>query len=344
MAGVEQEQTRSEKPSEPWVIGVDLGGTKIAVGAVNRQGQVLARTVLPTPVSDGPQSVLAAIAEGMRQIAAGQSTPPAAVGLASPGPMDNKTGVAVAAANVGWYDFPVSGPLQSRFGWPIYLENDANAAALGEWAFGAGRGVENLIYVTISTGIGMGAVLHGRLYQGSHFTAGEAGHMVLVPDGPLCTCGERGCWEALASGTAITREAREAVARHPESLLAALAGGDPLRVSVAQVGEAVRRGDPVAQEVWERAVHYLEIGFTNLANLFDPDLFVVGGGVTNLSDLFLGRVEGYINAHANPGMRGRLKMVRAGLSSDSGVLGAAAVAWQGLPSESWVEQARQEAV
>lgn len=346
--------------AEPWVIAVDVGGTKIATGAVDRGGHVLARTVVPTMAAAGPEAIRDRIADsiaavikemrsgdctGGRSVAGGHEwrENPEAVGMAIPGPMDTERGVALAASNLGWYEFPVGPVLSSRFGSPVYLENDANAAALGEWLFGAGQGVSNLLYITISTGIGSGLVFGGRLHRGRHFNAGEVGHMILLADGPFCTCGQRGCWEALASGTAIARDARQLAAAYPESELFRLCGGDVSKIDVPLVGQAVRAGDPLAREILDQAVKYLGIGFGNLINVLDPDLVVVGGGVSNLDDLLFPRLAEYVERHTQRRVKEPVQIVRAQLGQDSGLLGAAAVAWQELTQGVAREAAAAEA-
>ncbi|HHV55534.1 MAG TPA: ROK family protein [Firmicutes bacterium] len=362
--------------AEPWVVAVDVGGTKIATGVVTRSGELLSRVVVPTRAAEGPEAIRERIAESIAEaiegatatteaVAAagegqnGQATGmarghgqgdgrsslagqdgrghgrrwqprPAAIGLAAPGPMDTERGVALAASNLGWYDLPVGPVLEERFGCPVYLENDANAAALGEWLFGAGRGAVNLIYVTISTGIGSGLVIGGRLYRGKHFNAGEVGHMVLLADGPLCTCGQRGCWEALASGTAIARDARQIATAFPEGELYRRCGGDVTKIDVPLVAEVARAGDKLAREVLDQAIRYLGIGFSNLINMFDPDVVVVGGGVSNLGEALFGPLGEYVARHTERRVKEPARIVRAALGENSGILGAAAVAWQEL--------------
>ncbi|MBE3577153.1 MAG: ROK family protein [Limnochordales bacterium] len=345
--------------AEPWVIAVDVGGTKIATGAVDREGRVLARTVVPTMAAAGPEAIRSRIAESIATVieemhaahTGGRTSAgtrewrenPEAIGMAIPGPMDTERGVALAASNLGWYEFPVGPVLASRFGCPVFLENDANAAALGEWLFGAGRGVNNLLYVTISTGIGSGLVVGGRLHRGRHFNAGEVGHMVLLADGPFCTCGQRGCWEALASGTAIARDARQLALAYPESELFRLCGGDVSKIDVPLVGQAARSGDPGAREILDQAVKYLGIGFSNLINILDPDLVVVGGGVSNLDDLLFPRLTEHVRRYTQRRVKEPVAIVRAQLRQDSGLLGAAAVAWQELAQGVTREVAAAEA-
>ena len=327
-----------------WVAGVDLGGTKIAVGLVevpkvmgSRAGWRLAtRVERPTPGREGPAAVLNAMAEAVKRACADAGVPVpvlAGVGVGAPGPLDAARGVVVQAPNLGWREVDVVGSLRARLGVPVFLENDANAAALGEWWAGAGRGTRHFIYVTVSTGIGGGIVIDGQLYVGAHGAAGEVGHMVIVADGgPLCACGQRGCLEALASGTAIARRAREALAASPHEggILRELADGDPARVDARLVAEAARRGDALARRVLEETWRYLGAGLVNLMNLFDPELIALGGGVSRMGELMLEPLRRYVREHAVPGPAAGTRLVPAALGADAGIVGAAAVALRRL--------------
>lgn len=319
-----------------WVAGIDLGGTKLAAGVVDEQGRLVARLERPTPVAQGPGAVLQAMAEAVEELARQAGLAPselAAVGVGAPGPLDAARGVVVRAPNLGWQDVDVAGPLSRRLGVPVFLENDANAAAVGEWHAGAGQGSRQFIYITVSTGIGGGIVLDGRLYTGAHGAAGEVGHMVVMPDdGPLCGCGQRGCLEALASGTAIARRARQRLQAQSnrESLLWELADGELERVDARLVGEAARRGDRLACEVLDETWRYLGAGLVTLANLFDPEVIALGGGVSRLGEMMLRPLQEHLRRHAVAGPATGTRLVLAKLGPDAGVVGAAWVARQRL--------------
>ena len=335
-----------------WVAGVDLGGTKIAAGLLRwtpgRQGvggpalpaeplALVARTRRPTPAREGPAAVLAAMAEAVRELCAQAGVEPsalAAAGVGAPGPLDAARGVVVRAPNLGWHEVDVVGPLRAALGCPVFLENDANAAALGEWWAGAGRGARHFVYVTVSTGIGGGIVLDGRLYTGAHGAAGEVGHMVVAPgQGPVCGCGQRGCLEALASGTAIARRAQEALRAAPAGqgqMLLELAGQRPDGVDARVVAEAARRGDALARQVLEETWRYLGAGLVTLVNLLDPEVVALGGGVARMGELMLQPLRRHLQEHAVPGPARGTRLVAAELGDDAGVLGAAAVALQRL--------------
>lgn len=227
----------------------------------------------------------------------------------------------------GWDRVPLRQLIEDSLGIPTTLENDANAAVLGEHRFGAGRGVAHMIYVTVSTGIGGGLILDGRLYHGATGMAGEIGHTTVLPYGPLCGCGNRGCLEALASGSAIARRARERVAHGVPTRIADLAGNDPELITAKLVAEAASEGDAEARGILAEAMNYLGIGMANLVNLLNPELIVIGGGLTHIGERLFGPVRRAIDQHAFPAQAQAVHVVRAGLGDDVGVLGAAAVAW-----------------
>ncbi|HEY8498405.1 MAG TPA: ROK family protein [Limnochordales bacterium] len=326
------------------VAGIDLGGTKIATGLVDEAGRVLERLVTATRPEEGPAAVLARMAESLEAVCRRRGLAPSAleaVAVACPGPLDPARGVVVEAPNLRWREVDVVTPIREAAGVPVYLENDANAAALGEWWAGAGQGTRHLVYVTVSTGIGGGIVIDGRIYGGAHWAAGEIGHTVaVVEDGPLCGCGRRGCLEAVASGTAIARRAVEALQaagwregalpppdeRRPGAALMRLAEGRLAAVDARLVGEAARAGDPLAREVLDRTWLYLGAGLVNLMNLLDPDVIVIGGGVSRLGEMMMEPLRRYVRARAVPGPAEGTRLVLARLGSDAGIVGAAAVA------------------
>ncbi|MDR7401919.1 MAG: ROK family glucokinase [Armatimonadota bacterium] len=313
-----------------YVIGVDLGGTKILTALVEPSGDVRARRRVATPQA-GPEAVVEAIAATVEGVLADASLPRAdclGVGVGAPGPLDPQTGVVYEPANLpGWRDVPLAALLAARLGLPCHVENDANAAAVGEWWVGAGRGVADLVYITVSTGIGGGIILGHRLVQGCSGTAGEIGHTVVDLDGPVCGCGRRGHLEALASGRAIARMAAEAVAAGRPTSLAAL-GADPARLSAEVVAREAGRGDAVAREIFERAGFYVGVGVANLLNLLNPRRVVIGGGVSKAGALLLDPVRRTARQLAFERPARDAEIVPAALGDDAGVVGAAAVVLQ----------------
>jgi glucokinase len=317
-------------PADALVIGIDLGGTKITTGLVECSGRLLARDYRETLAVHGPEAVIARMLDAVHTVLAQAGMGKeqvAALGVGSPGPLDIGAGVVVSPPNLpGWERVPLRQRLQDALGIPTFLENDANAAALGEYRFGAGQGCQHMVYVTASTGIGGGLILNGALYHGASDLAGEIGHMTILAGGPLCGCGNRGCLEALASGTAIARRARESVARGVPTRIADLAEGQPERISARLVAQAAAEGDAEAQAILAEAMNYLGIGMANLANLFNPQRIVIGGGLTNLGEALFEPVRRAIVRHAFRSAAEAVRVIPAGLGENVGVLGAAAVA------------------
>ncbi len=311
-------------------IGIDLGGTKISTALVDAAGRIIGRDYCQTQAAEGRRAVVERMVDAARRVMDEADLAPAqvtAVGVGSPGPIDSRTGVVTTPPNLpGWKNVPLKQLIEEALGITTFLENDANAAALGEHRFGAGQGVQNMIYVTASTGIGGGLILNGQLYSGTTGAAGEIGHITVLPWGPYCGCGNRGCLEALASGTAIAREGRELVRRGVPTLIAELAAGDPELVTARLVAEAADKGDIEAQEILAEAMTYLGVGMASLVNLFNPELIVIGGGLTKMGERLFGPVRRAIERRAFPPAARAVRVVPAALGDDVGVLGAVAAA------------------
>jgi glucokinase len=306
------------------VWAVDVGGTKVEVGVGLPSGEWLATRRLPTPDLGQGEAIVSRLADALDAVAdaAGVRERPSVVGIGSPGPLDTRRGIILRPANMpGWYGLAIVPRLSERLGVPVYLENDATAAALGEWRFGAGRGTGDLVYVTVSTGIGAGIVSGGRLVEGVGSNAGEIGHVTVEPDGLPCHCGLRGCLETVASGTAI---AREGEARRDQSpRLAALRGP----VDAAAVFAAAREGDPVAQDILDRVTDRLAWAFGLLINLFNPARLIVGGGVAvGNGAALLEPVRARLSRYAMPDLLKAVQLMEAALGERAGLAGALAVA------------------
>lgn len=309
-------------------LGIDLGGTKIAAGVVDASGRILGRGHRLTQPQEGWEAVVdRMVAAGEEALAQAGVTAEAlaGVGIGSPGPVNPETGVVVEAANLFFKNVPLAEAVAARFDRPTYLDHDARVAALGEYRFGAGQGATHLVFVTVSTGIGAGIIVKGRPHQGAHFAAGELGHTVVRPNGPRCTCGLNGCLEAVASGTAIAKLAREAMARGEAPILAQLAGHDPERVDARLVAEGVRRGDPACRQVLDQATFYLGLALAGVINLIDCDRIVLGGGVAKMGELLFEPVRRTVAASVVATGR-QVPIVPAALGSDAGILGAASLA------------------
>jgi glucokinase len=305
-------------------IGVDLGGTKMLVGVVDAERNVAYRATAPS-MGLRQDELLSTL---QRELEAAVDARPevAAIGLGIPCTIDRERGVAVMAVNLELADVPIRDLMSERLGLPVVVDNDANAAILAEHRFGAARGAENAVMLTIGTGIGGGLVIGREVYRGSTGAGAELGHVVIEEDGPRCqgNCPNRGCVEALASGTAIAREGLAAAEGAPDSVLGrALADGTTL--DGKEVTDAALEGDPVAIGVLEKVGRHLGVALASFANIFDPDVFVIGGGVIPAGELLLEPARGELTARALPPMN-RTPVVAAELGPDAGMIGAATMA------------------
>jgi glucokinase len=307
-----------------FVIGIDLGGTKISGAFSDIDGNVLSKHTIPTNADEGDIAVLNRITSVIDYViaAAGKTVDEVkAIGIGSPGPLDPKTGAIIETPNLPFTNFNLVKPIRDKYKIPTYLENDANAATIGEHIFGAGKGTENMVYITVSTGIGGGAIINGKIYRGSTANALEIGHTTLLSNGPRCNCGNYGCAEVLASGTAIGRQAREAVEAGKKTSL-----GDYSNVTSYEVFKEAEKGDEVAVDILDNSLTYLGICVANVVNSFDPEIVVIGGGVSKGGDIVFDKVKEVVQKRTLKPMRDLCKIVPAGLGTDAGVIGAVAVA------------------
>ena len=309
---------------EPRAIGIDIGGTKIAGGVVTGDGLILDRTRVPTPRDEGEATLVAVLAAADALLARNPGV--AAIGVGAAGLVEWPGGHARWAPNNSYRRLELRRLVGERTGLPTLVDNDGNAAAWAEARFGAGAGCDDLVLVTVGTGIGGGLVLGGRLYHGEQGFAGELGHLIVAPDGDRCACGNRGCLEAMASGSTLGRLGREAAAADPGGRLAALAGGPDL-VTGEVVFAAATEGDKPALALFERIGHWLGVGIASLVTIFDPDLVVVGGGVAATGELLLAPArasfERYVHGRAH---RDLPPVVLTRLGADAGLVGAATLA------------------
>ncbi|GGK69383.1 ROK family glucokinase [Ornithinimicrobium pekingense] len=311
-------------------VGVDIGGTKIAASVVDGRGTVLRRARRETPAQD-PDQIARAVAEVVGELvgAVGDGEGVAAVGVACAGLIDRAGETVVFAPNLAWRDEPLKARLESLVGLPIVLENDANAAAWGEFRFGAARDVDDMVLITLGTGVGGGIIDDSQLLRGAHGMGAEVGHLRVVPDGHRCGCGNKGCWEMYASGSALVREARALVAGgSPHAgALADRCGGDPGRLDGRMVTEVAGTGDPAATELLEDIGRWVGEGCASLAAVLDPALFVIGGGVSAAGDLVLSPARSAFARHlTGRGHRETTPMTLALLGNDAGMIGAADLA------------------
>jgi glucokinase len=313
----------------PLAIGVDIGGTKVAAGVVDHRGRVLARARRLTPSRD-PEAVEETIVEVVGELRLRHEV--VAVGIGAAGFVDADRARVLFAPHLAWRNEPLREAVAATLGLPVVVENDANAAAWAEWRFGAGRGETRLVCVTLGTGIGGGIVLDGEVQRGRYGMAGEFGHMVVVPDGHRCECGNRGCLEQYASGNMLGREARElARAGSPVTVpLVERVGGDIDALVGPVITEAARDGDPVAIELFEEMGRWLGIGLANLAAALDPGMFVIGGGVSDAGELLLRPArESFRRTLTGRGFRPEPRIVPAALGPEAGLVGAADLARRG---------------
>ncbi|MEY9835955.1 ROK family glucokinase [Streptacidiphilus sp. EB103A] len=308
-------------------IGVDVGGTKIAAGVVDEDGSILARTRVPTPAD--PQWAVGAIADAIKELQAGHDV--TAVGVGAPGYIDRNRSTVIMAPNINWENEPLKSRIEDLVHLPTVIENDANAAAWGEFRFGAAAQHNDMIMITVGTGIGGGIVLEGRMYRGSFGVAGEIGHLNMVPEGIPCGCGSKGCWEQYASGRALRRYGRERAAADPVlgKRLLELNEGIAETITGSQITQAAEEGDPLALEVYDELADWLGRGMGDLASLFDPAVFVLGGGVSDSGSLLLDPVAKAFEKHLIGGVhRPRAEVVLASLGSAAGIAGAGDLARQ----------------
>ncbi len=312
------------------IIGVDVGGTLLRAAAFDEDLHLLERVEQPTLAGRGSEVVLDRLYETIRQVLPESPEDLAGIGIVLPGPLDIHAGVLIAPPNLPLKNTPIVRLVEENVAKPVFMGNDADLAGLAEYMQGAGRGTKNMVYMTLSTGIGGGVILDGKLQTGQGM-GGEIGHMVILPDGPLCGCGHRGHLEAVASGTAIARIARERLAAGEESLVWELAEQDMDNVSARVVAMAAHQGDPMATEIFTRAGRYIGLHIGSLMMLLNPDMFVLGGGLTKAGALLLDPLhEGVREAVMHPRFYENTPIVHAELGSDIGLIGAAALVRQRL--------------
>ncbi|GGO53311.1 glucokinase [Streptomyces daqingensis] len=309
-------------------IGVDIGGTKIAAGVVDEHGTILETSTVPTPPT--ADHVIDAIADAVRDASAEYEVD--AVGIGAPGYVDDKRATVLFTPNLTWRHEALKDKVEQRIDLPVVIENDANAAAWGEYKFGIGTGHEDVVCITIGTGLGGGVIIGGKLHRGRFGVAAEFGHIRMVPDGLLCGCGNQGCWEQYASGSALVRYARQRATATPENaaILLGLGDGTPEGVEGKHISEAARQGCPVAVDSFRELARWAGAGLADLASLFDPGAFIVGGGVSDEGDLVLDPIrKSYRRWLVGSRWRPHAEVLAARLGGKAGMVGVADLARQG---------------
>ena len=309
-----------------YYAGIDFGGMSAKAGLFDENGKLLAKDSVKTSKEDGYAVTVAKMAQLVRTLGESKKVKVSAVGIGSPGIIDGKEGVVVNWFNYGWSDKPLARDLSEKLGVPVSLTNDANAAALGEAKFGAGKNYEDSVFITLGTGVGSGIVLGGKVFEGSHGAGAEVGHMVVEVGGIPCPCGRRGCFEQYASASALIRDTKRAMFEHKNSLLWTLVGGDPENVDGKTAFAAARENDAAAKQVVKNYIMYLGEGVLNLVNIFRPQAVVIGGGVSNEGEALLQPLRRYVSERLLVDCeRVPLAINRAALGSDAGMYGACAL-------------------
>lgn len=309
------------------VAGIDIGGTKIAVALQNFDKKIVASGSFPTRVEIGPHRILANIVCNIEKMLAETETTLSAIGIGCPGPLDIENGLVLSPTNLpDWTDFPIVEIIKKKFDVPVAFDNDANAAALGEFFSGAGKGFSDILYVTISTGIGGAIICGGQIHHGLGASAGEIGHAIVQPDGELCRCGTKGCLETLASGVNIARRTKERLAQNDKSF----EGVNSEEITARTVIEAVKNGDETALEIWDETMRFLAIGIGNAITTIAPQAVIIGGGVSMAGELLLEPLRSFIKQNVKMLPIEKVKILQASLGSESGIYGALILAQQAI--------------
>ena len=320
---------------ETHVVGIDIGGTKLATVVADSAGHILSKVRKPTLPEKGPEYALQLLFNMVREtieLAGLAQKSVSAIGVSCGGPLDTKTGVVYSPPNLpGWDALPLKANLESEFHIPVTIENDANASALAEFRFGGGRGYKALLYMTMSTGIGGGIIVNGEIYHGANDSAGEVGHQILLPNGPSCGCGKRGCLEALCSGPAIARRAQDAIREHlangetSATTLLNLANNSIANVKSEHVLAAARTGDTLALQLVDETAYYMGWGIANLVNILNPDIVLLGTIAIAAGDLLLNPIRKTVSEFAMTRPAETVKIEPAQLGNALGDLAAIAL-------------------
>ncbi|MDK2807952.1 MAG: glucokinase [Clostridiales bacterium] len=310
-------------------IGIDLGGTNIKVGIVNENYEIIEKHSIKTLVERPYHEIIKDMADAIYYLLEKKNiglNECLTIGIGSPGTVDAKSGVVLYSNNFGWENIPLVAELKKYINLPVFISNDANCAALGETVAGAAKGADNVILLTLGTGVGGGVILSGKVFEGGHAGGAELGHTVIVDGGEACTCGRKGCFESYASATALIRETKAAALAHKESLLMELCEGDIEKINGKTPFDAAQMGDETAKEVVGRYIWYLANGITNMINIFRPDKVLLSGGVCNQGEKLTKPLSEIVNRTCFGGEKAFIPPIeRAMLGNDAGIIGAAAL-------------------
>jgi len=308
------------------IAGIDIGGTKIAIAFENLNGEKIAVRRLPTKVEIGAYAVIETVSQAIEEMLEDNQVKLVSIGIGCPSPLDIEKGLVMSPSNLqDWDNFPIVKLFGDRFRVPVLLDNDANTAALGEYVYGAGRGYQNIVYITVSTGIGGGIIINGEIFHGVSAGAGELGHTIVQPDGIRCNCGSVGCLETICAGIHIARRARERLAGGEPSIMNEMAANFD-DVTAETVVEAVRRKDKLAIEIWDETCRVLAIGIANIITLLAPEAVVIGGGIAAAGDLLFAPLRRLLPEFVSMIPAEKINILPAELGHESGVCGALVLA------------------
>lgn len=310
-------------------IGVDVGGTGIKTGLVDDEGRILYKTTKPTEVERGFKKVIGdicdSIIELLNRARKEELAEPEYIGLGVPGTVDAEKGIVIYAPNLFWENISVKEVISDKINLPVFMDNDANSAAVGEKIWGAGRGISNFVCITLGTGVGAGIIINDKLYRGTFNNAGEVGHITILRDGPQCNCGKKGCLETLVAAPALVKKGIDALKNEKDTLIRDLTLGEPIRVNAKVIFDAAKMGDRVAMDIVKEMAYYLGMGIAGIVNILDPAAIIIGGGVAAAGNFLLSLVEEGFREHCF-NRNGRIaKVLLAKLGNDAGIMGAAAL-------------------
>lgn len=308
-------------------LGIDLGGTNIVAGVVDENYNILAKSSVKT---NSPRSA-EEIADDMAKVTfdaiekAGLKIDDIdGFGMGTPGSVEPEKGIIIYSNNIGFFNVDIAQMMRERTGKDFYIENDANAAAYGEFVAGAGKGTKNFVAITLGTGVGGGVIIDGKIYSGSNHAGAELGHSVIMIDGVPCTCGRNGCWEAYASATALIRQTKQAMTRYPNSIMWQLCGNDIEKVNGITAFNAMRQGDMAGKMVVDKYIDYISIGIANVVNIFQPEIVCIGGGISKEGKTLTDPITNFVNGEDYArDLEKRVQIKTAALGNDAGVIGAA---------------------
>lgn len=308
-------------------LGIDLGGTNIVAGVVDENYKIIGQASVKTNTPRGAEE----IADDMAKItfeaiknAGIKFEEVESFGIGTPGAVDPDAGVITYANNLQFYNVPIADMMKERVGKDFYIENDANAAAYGEYIAGAGKGTKNFIAITLGTGVGGGIIIDGKIYSGSNHAGGELGHTVIAMDGEYCTCGRNGCWEAYASATALVRQSKQAMLRYPDSLMWKLCDDNIHKVNGITAFDAMRKGDEAGKMVVDKYIGYIAVGVSNIINTFQPEILCIGGGISKEGKTLTDPINAYVLGEDYArSLKNRAVIKTATLGNDAGIIGAA---------------------